>query len=310
MTYFTTQKHYNTLTEYYYSKYKSKVCKIPLNASFTCPNKDGTKGYGGCSYCSKLGSGDFAGDKDKPLYEQFLDISTIMKKKWPNALYILYLQANSNTYAPLDKLKELYEELITFDKKVVMLSIATRADCLDDEKITYLGELNQRMPIQIELGLQTIHESTAQLINRGHDLDCFTKIVKKLKKHQIEVVVHIINGLPFENKEMMLETVQYLNTLSIDGIKIHSLTVTQNTKMGNDYLRNPFPLLSLEEYVDITVTQIRLLNENIIIHRLSADAVNEDLIAPLWTKKKLVVMNEIDKVMRKHNYYQGDLLIR
>lgn len=300
-------KRYNSLTEYYDKKYGSKVAKISLNANFSCPNKDGTKGYGGCTYCTKLGSGDFAGDKEKTLKEQFEEIKKIMLQKWPNAKYIPYLQANSNTYAPLDKLKEIYETISKFDD-IVSISIATRCDCLEDDKIEYLKELNKRIPIQIELGLQTIHENTAKLINRGHDLEEFRTAVKKLRDANIEVVVHIINGLPGETKEMMIETAKYLNTLDIQGVKIHSLLILKGTKMGTDYMNNPFHILSLEEYVDIVVEQIRNLDPNIVIHRLAADGRVDDLIEPKWTIKKLVVMNEIDKALRKLNAHQGDYL--
>ncbi len=308
MNLMNNEKHYNTLNNYYQYKYNQKVAKISLNANFTCPNKDGKSGFGGCTYCSKLGSGDFAGDRELPLREQFFQIKSMMDKKWPNSLYIPYLQANSNTYKPLNELKDIYEDILTFDDNIIMLSIATRADCLEDDKIEYLGELNKKIPIQIELGLQTIHEKTATLINRCHSLECFDNVVKKLRKHDIEVVVHIINGLPYETKGMMLDTVKHINTLDIQGIKIHSLTIIKDTKMGNDYIKNPFKLLTLEEYIDITVDQIALLNKNIIIHRLAADAVKDDLIGPLWTTKKLVVMNEIDKLMRTKNIYQGDYL--
>lgn len=300
-------KRYNSLTEYYDKKYGSKVAKISLNANFSCPNKDGTKGYGGCTYCTKLGSGDFAGDKEKTLKEQFEEIKKIMLQKWPNAKYIPYLQANSNTYAPLDKLKEIYESISKFDD-IVSISIATRCDCLEDDKIEYLKELNKRIPIQIELGLQTIHENTAKLINRGHDLEEFRTAVKKLRDANIEVVVHIINGLPGETKEMMIETAKYLNTLDVQGVKIHSLLILKGTKMGTDYMNNPFHILSLEEYVDIVVEQIRNLDPNIVIHRLAADGRVDDLIEPKWTIKKLVVMNEIDKALRKLNAHQGDYL--
>ncbi len=300
-------KRYNSLTEYYDKKYGSKVAKISLNANFSCPNKDGTKGYGGCTYCTKLGSGDFAGDKEKTLKEQFEEIKKIMLQKWPNAQYIPYVQADSNTYAPLDKLKEIYEEIAKFDD-IVSISIATRCDCLEDDKIEYLKELNKRIPIQIELGLQTIHENTAKLINRGHDLEEFRTAVKKLRDANIEVVVHIINGLPGETKEMMIETAKYLNTLDIQGVKIHSLLILKGTKMGTDYMNNPFHILSLEEYVDIVVEQIRNLDPNIVIHRLAADGKVLDLIEPKWTIKKLVVMNEIDKALRKLNAHQGDYL--
>ncbi len=300
------EKHYNTLTAYYKEKYHTKVCKIPLNADFTCPNKDGVKGYGGCSYCSKLGSGDFAGDKNDSLEVQFNKIKQIMTKKWPEAYFIPYLQANSNTYKPLNELKKIYEPLLFIDEKVIGLSIATRCDALDDEKIEYLSELNKIKPIQIELGLQTIHENTAKIINRCHSLDEFVVTVKKLREKNIDVVVHIINGLPGEDYSMMLDTAKFLNTLDIQGVKIHSLLILEGTKMAQDYKKEPFKIMTLAEYVEIVVAQIRALNPNIIIHRLAADGVIDDLIEPKWTIKKMVVMNEIDKYMRKYNYYQGD----
>lgn len=307
MNLMNSEKHYNTISAYYKNKFHKKVAKISLNADFTCPNKDGTKGYGGCSYCSKLGSGDFAGDKSLSLQAQFDQIKKIMEHKWPNILYIPYLQANSNTYAPLEKLKQIYEEVINLDPNIVMLSIATRADCISDEIVEYLSSLNKKIPIQIELGLQTIHEDTAKLINRCHSLKEFEEAVYKLRQNNIEVVVHVINGLPYETKEMMLETIHYLNKLDIQGIKIHSLLILEGTKMANDFKNKPWHILSLEEYVDIVVDQIRHLRPDIIIHRLAADGVIDDLIEPKWTIKKLVVMNEIDKKMRLLNAFQGDL---
>jgi uncharacterized protein len=302
------EKHYNTISAYYKEKYNNKVCKVSLNAGFSCPNKDGRKGTGGCTYCSALGSGDFAGNVYEPLDIQFKHIKEIMTKKWPNALFIPYLQANSNTYKPLEELKKIYEPLLTIDENVIELSIATRCDCLEDEKIEYIASLNKIKPIQIELGLQTIHENTAKLINRGHTLDEFVSTVKKLREHNIEVVVHIINGLPYETKEMMIETIKFLNKLDIQGVKIHSLLILKGTKMGMDYINKPFPILNLNQYVDIVVSQIRSLNPNIIIHRLAADGVINDLIEPKWTIKKMVVMNEIDKEMRRLNAWQGDLI--
>ena len=300
------EKHYNTISAYYKEKFKEKVCKIPLNAGFTCPNKDGSKGIGGCTYCSKSGSGDFAGNVYEPLEIQFQKIKAMMQQKWPDAYFIPYLQANSNTYKPLSELKKIYEPLLTIDERVVGISIATRCDCLEQEKIEYLAELNKIKPVQIELGLQTIHEETARLINRGHTLEEFKDAVHRLREKGIEVVVHIINGLPYETKNMMIDTADFFNTLDIQGVKIHSLLILEGTKMGEDFKANPFPILSLEEYKDIVVEQIRHLSKNIIIHRLAADGVINDLIEPKWTIKKMVVMNEIDKEMRRINAWQGD----
>ena len=306
MNLMTKEKPYNTLTAYYNHKYGKKVAKIALNANFTCPNKDGKKGYGGCTYCSKLGSGDLAGDVNKPLSEQFTDIKTIMEKKWPDILYMPYLQANSNTYAPLEILKSLYEEVINISpEKTIGISIATRPDCLTHEIINYLGELNKKIDVQIELGLQTSNEKTAQIINRCSTNQEFTWAVENLRKHNIEVVVHIINGLPYETKEDMINTIKFINSHDIQGIKFHSLLILEDTRIAKQYEQEKFDILSLEEYVEITAEQISILKPNIIIHRLAADGVLNDLITPKWSVKKLVVMNEIDKYLRKNNLYQG-----
>lgn len=307
MNLMTKDKPYNTLDAYYKKKYNNKVAKIALNADFTCPNKDGKKGYGGCTYCSRLGSGDFAGDKSKSLKEQFNDIKAIMEKKWPNILYIPYLQANSNTYASVARLKEIYSEAISIEKdKTVEISIATRPDCFTDEIYEYLNELNKSIPVQIELGLQTSNEKTANKINRCSTNEEFINAVNKLRSINIEVVVHIINGLPYETKDDMLNTIKFINSLDIQGIKIHSLLVLKNTKLHEEFLNEKFKLLSLDEYVDITVEQIRYLKPSIIIHRLQADGAFNDLVEPKWALKKLVVMNEIDKALRKNKYFQGE----
>ena len=297
-------KRYNSIDRYYKAKYGKKVAKISLNGNFSCPNKDGVKGFGGCIYCSSSGSGDFAGDKTLDILSQFEQIKQIIDNKWPNSLYMPYLQANSNTYGTIEKLKSVYEPLTKL-KDIVGISIATRADCFNDEIYEYLDDLNKRIPVQIELGLQTIHDKTAKLINRQTSLDEFTEAIKRLRTINIEIVIHIINGLPYETKEEMLETINFINQLDIQGVKIHSLLVLKNTALAKLYEKEQFPLLSLEEYVDITVTQIEHLRDDIIIHRVGADSSLEDLIAPLWTRKKLVVMNEIDKLLRKKDSYQG-----
>ncbi len=300
------EKHYNTLTRYYQNIYQKKVYKIALNGNFTCPNIDGKVATKGCTFCSALGSGDFAGKKELSLREQFDQQKAMMQTKWQDGFYIVYFQANTNTYAPLSTLKTLFEEAIQLDPNIVMISIATRPDCLSEDVLDYLSDLNQRMPVQIELGLQTIHQKTADLINRAHGIDSFIEAVKELRKRQITVVVHIINGLPFETKEMMIDTVKFLNTQDIQGIKIHMLHLMKKTQMGHQYLQNPWELLTLEDYVSIVVDQIRYLRKDIIIHRLTGDSPSASLIAPLWTKKKFVVTNEIDKKMRALSAYQGD----
>ncbi len=307
MTFFTNEKHYNTLNNYYRHIYNKKVFKIALNGNFSCPNIDGTTGYGGCTFCTPLGSGDFAGRKSDPLKVQFEQIKEMMHQKWKDAYYIPYFQANTNTHGPIEKIKSLFEEAITLDPNIVMISIATRPDCLPLEVLDYLEDLNKRMPVQVELGLQTIHDKTSELINRCHNLDVFEEAVTNLRKRNIEVIAHIINGLPFETEKMMLETAIYLNKFDIQGVKIHMLHIMKKTKMGLDYLKAPWPILSMKEYVDITVKQLRILNPKLIIHRVTGDAPKHLLIEPKWTSVKLIVSNEIDKLMRKKKYYQGDL---
>ena len=300
-------KHYNTLDSYYKQKYGKKVAKISLNANLTCPNRDGTKGYGGCSYCSVMKSGDFAGKPTDTIIAQFNNIKTIMSQKWTDSYYIPYFQAGTNTYADINTLEKLYLEAINASNDIVELSIATRCDCIDEEIVKLLTKINNIKPVQIELGLQTSNDKTKEFMNLGYTNNDFINAVNLLRKNNIEVVVHIINGLPNETITDMLNTIEFVNQLDIQGIKIHSLLVLKNTKLYDDYKKNPFKLLSLEEYVDITTHQIRLLNPNLIIHRLAADGSLEDLVEPKWTMKKLVVMNEIDKKMRLENIYQGDL---
>ena len=305
MNYFTSDKPYNSLNQYYKQKYNKKIAKIALNGNFTCPNKDGKKGFGGCTYCSKLGSGDFAGDKSKSFKEQFEDISKIMLKKWPDAYFIPYLQANSNTYKDINSLKIIYDECINLSDKIVGLDIATRADCIDEEIAKLLGEYNKKIPVTVELGLQSSNEKTGIRINRCMTNDEFINAINLLRKYNIEIVVHIINGLPGENENDMLNTISFINKLDIQGIKFHSLLLLKDTKMYEEYLSEPFHIMTLEEYVKITSLEITHLRDDIIIHRLAADGVIDDLIEPKWTIKKMVVMNEIDKYLRKNKLYQG-----
>ena len=297
-------KRYHTLDFFYKQKFGKKVSKISLNAGFTCPNIDGTLSKNGCIYCSKTGSGEYGGNIEDDLITQFNKIKKIMDQKWPNSKYIGYFQARTNTYAPLNILKEKYETILN-QKNVVGLSIATRPDSITDECINYLEKLNKKTFITVELGLQTIHEKTSKIINRCHDLKCFETTLKKLKEKHIFTVVHIINGLPYETKEMMIETVKYLNKLNIDGIKIHMLTVLKNTPLEKYYKIKPFPILTKKEYIDIVINQLEYLNPKIVIQRLTSDPVKEDLIAPKWTTKKIDVLNNIDKEMVKRNTYQG-----
>ena len=297
-------KRYHTLTYYYKKKFGCKVCKISLNGNFTCPNIDGTKGYGGCIYCSSYGSGDYAGDKNDDLIKQFSDIKKVMTNKWKDSKFIGYFQANTNTYAPVNILKQKYESILNLDN-VIGLSIATRPDSITDECLEYLTKLNKKTFLTVELGLQTIHEKTSDFINRCHDLNCFEKMVYKLKERNINTVIHIINGLPYETEEMMIETAKYINTLPVDGVKIHMLSILKNTKLEKVYNENPFEILSKEKYIDITVKQLEQLNENIVIHRITGDPKEDDLIEPNWLVRKFCVLNDIDKLMKEKNTYQG-----
>ncbi|MBQ9900307.1 MAG: TIGR01212 family radical SAM protein [Acholeplasmatales bacterium] len=305
MNYFTSAKPYNSLNEYYKREYGKKVAKISLNAGFTCPNRDGKKGYGGCIFCSKDLSGDFAGDKNKSLKEQFDDIKEVILKKWPDTLFIPYFQAGSNTYAPIEYLKKIFNEAILFDPKVVGISIATRGDCINHDIAKMLGDINKKIHVQVELGLQSANEKTSDYINRKMTNQEFEIAVELLRKENIEVVCHIINGLPNETIDNMLDTIRYINKLDIQGVKIHSLLILKDTILADNYKKDKFPILDLEKYVEIVCKQISILRPDIIIHRLAADGNANDLILPLWTKKKMVVMNEIDKYLRKNNIYQG-----
>ena len=305
--YSNTNKRYHTLDYYYKEKFHTKVSKISLNAGFTCPNIDGTVGTGGCIYCSKLGSGEYAGKSCDDLVTQFNNIKTVMDKKWPDAKYIGYFQAHTNTYAPVEVLKEKYEQILNQDN-VIGLSIATRCDSITDECLEYLDELNKKTFLTIELGLQTIHEKTSILINRCHTLKQFEDMVKKLRKRNINVVVHIINGLPYETKDMMIETVKYLNTLDIQGIKIHMLSILKDTKLSKMYEEKPFKLITRDEYIDIVCTQLEYLRPEIVIHRITGDPKISDLIEPDWLIKKVTILNDIDKELVKRDSYQGKRL--
>ena len=301
-------KRYHTLDYFYKNKFKEKVFKVSLNAGFSCPNIDGTIGTGGCIYCSKTGSGEFAGNKKDNIVKQFNVIKEMMHKKWPKAKYIGYFQARTNTYAPVPKLKELYEKILNQDN-VVGLNIATRPDSITDKCLEYLKDLSKRTYLTIELGLQTINEKTSKLINRCHTLKCFEDMVKKLRKENINVVVHIINGLPYETKEDMLNTIKYLNKLDIQGIKIHMLSIIKDTPLEKLYNKEKFHILTKEEYIDIVINQLELLRPEIVINRITGDPKIDDLIEPKWLTKKFCVLNDIDKEMVKRDSYQGKKIV-
>lgn len=286
-------KRYYTLDYYYKKLFNHKVAKLSLDGPFTCPNIDGKKGYGGCIYCTLSSNA-------KSIEDQIKEQKKIIDKKWPNSKYIVYLQSHSNTYGSIEKLKSIYEPLLKINN-VIGLSIGTRVDCISNECLDYLEELSKRTFLTVELGLQTIHEKTSKLINRCHTLDEFEIMVKELKRRNINVVVHIIDGLPFETREMMIETIRYINKLHIDGIKIHMLFIDQNAPIRN----LKFKMLSKDEYINIVCDQIEELDPDIVIHRLTGDGNRDTLIEPLWSLKKVSVLNDIDKCLAKRNTFQG-----
>ena len=266
----------------------------------SCPNKINSTG---CIYCSDNSKSKII-NSNESIKEQFINNIKILEQKWPNSFYIPYFQAGTNTFAPLNELKELYESLLNLPK-VVGLAIATRPDTLSQEVIDYLGELNKKTFLTIELGLQTSNEKTLEFIKRGHDVKCFIDAVKKLHEKNIFVVAHIINGLPYETYDDMLNTVKLLNDININGIKIHMLYISKNTELANIYEKEKFHVLNKDEYIDIVIKQLELLSEKVVIERITGDPVKEELITPDWLLKKFCVLNDIDKEMVKRNTYQG-----
>lgn len=300
--YSNDNKRYQTINYYFRNKYHQKVAKIPLNAGFTCPNRDGFKGTGGCTFCSSMGSGDSILCFDDSLQKQYQEGLKRMQNKWPDCIGFAYFQSYSNTYAPLFILKKIYDPFFK-NPNIPGVAIATRADCLNDEIIDYLNSQNKE--VWLELGLQSVHEDTMEKCNRKHSTQIVFDWLDKLKDTNIKTCVHIINGLPGENKQDMLETVKQIAKHPVDAIKIHMLHLIEGTQMAKKYEKEPFHILTLEEYVDIVVDQLELLPQEVIIERLTGDGIAKDLIEPKWTIKKTIVTNEIDKLMVKRNTWQG-----
>lgn len=301
---FDDNKRYHTWNYYLRNNFGEKVFKVSLNAGFTCPNLDGKVSKGGCTYCSNSGSGDFAGNPASPLSEQFAEIKAMMHKKWPNAKYIAYFQAYTNTYAPLNVLKDKFEEALSFEN-VIGLSISTRPDCLEDDVVDYLAELNERTNLWVELGLQTIHDVTSKKINRGHDYNIFLEGLKKLQDRNIKVIVHIINGLPGEDYDMMMETAKAVADMNVDGIKIHLLHVIKDTALARSLEKNQFELMDRDEYINLVCDQLEILPPEMIIHRLTGDGKRDELVGPMWSLKKWEVLNDIDRTLKERDTYQG-----
>lgn len=289
------------------SRFGCKIYKLALSGDMTCPTRDGTLGTRGCIFCSAHGSGDFATGRCENIEAQIEKAKQLVAAKAKGAKYIAYFQDYTNTYAPVEYLRELFYSAIKPDD-IVALSIGTRPDCLPDEVIDLLAELNRIKPVFVELGLQTIHPKSAEYIRRGYDLPVFDKAVKDLLNNNIEVVVHVILGLPGETKEMMLDTVRYVADSGAKGIKLQLLHVLEDTDLAIDYRQGKFEMLEMDEYIDILIDCVRILPQDMVVHRLTGDGAKRDLIAPLWSADKKRVLNEINRKFRIDNVQQGQYL--
>ncbi|MDN4526544.1 TIGR01212 family radical SAM protein [Fictibacillus fluitans] len=297
-------KRFYTWNTHLRNHFGDKIIKVPLDGGFDCPNRDGKATYGGCTFCSQSGSGDFAGDRRDDLITQFHTVKDRMHRKWKKGKYLGYFQAFSNTYAPVDKLREMFESILE-QKDVVGLAIATRPDCLPDDVVEYLAELNERTYLWVELGLQTVHERTALLINRAHDYPAYVEGVQKLRQHNIRVCSHIINGLPLETPEMMMETAKEVARLDVQGIKIHLLHLLKKTPMVKQYDKGMLQFLDFETYVNLVCDQLEILPPEMMIHRLTGDGPPELMIGPMWSMNKWKVLNAIERELERRNSYQG-----
>lgn len=298
------EKRYYSLDYYLKQTYGEKLYKIALDGGMTCPNRDGTLGARGCIFCSAGGSGDFAGDRRTSITEQIEAGKAQSIRKHNGSSYIAYFQAYTNTYAPVSYLRSVFTEAINHPD-IRILSIATRPDCLNDDVLALLAELNKKKPVWVELGLQTIHEETAQFIRRGYKLPVFEDALRKLRKIGITVIVHTILCLPGESREMMLDTIRYLNTQDIQGIKLQLLHILKHTDLADYYEKHPFHLPSREEYYELLGMCICNLRPDIVIHRLTGDGPKQLLVAPLWTGNKRQVLNGMQRYFKEQNIWQG-----
>lgn len=296
--------NYYTLNDYIKDTFGEKLYKLSLNGGMTCPNRDGTIGKGGCIFCSQGGSGDFAESSTLSIDEQIELAKKRVSSKFKGNRYIAYFQAYTNTYAPTEYLKQLFKQVIARDD-IAVLSIATRPDCLPDDVIELIDQLNKQKPVWIELGLQTANERTAKYIRRGYDNKCFEQAVKKLNKIGVHVVAHVILGLPNETEADMLKTIDYVGKIGVDGIKIQLLHVLRNTDLCNDYEQGKFKVLSMEEYNDLLVKSIERLPKTMVIHRITGDGPKKILVAPQWSADKKRVLNSINKEFKSKNVIQG-----
>lgn len=299
-------KPYHSLDFMLRERFGEKVYKITLNGGMSCPNRDGRVGYGGCIFCSEGGSGDFAADASLSVTEQIDRQIALLRKKRPIEKYIAYFQAYTNTYGPVEYLERIFREAINHPQ-VVALSIGTRPDCLEEPIPRLLGELNRIKPVWVELGLQTIHEDTARYIRRGYPLSCFEEGVEKLRSQEIEVIVHTILGLPGEDRERILSTMEYLNHQDVQGIKLQLLYVLRGTDLAADYEEGKFDVLSRDEYLDLLMECLEHLRPSMVIHRLTGDGPAALLVAPVWASRKREILNLLHHRMKERGSYQGKL---
>ncbi len=297
-------KPYHSFDYMLKERFGEKIYKVALNGGMTCPNRDGTLGNRGCIFCSAGGSGDFAGNRQDSITQQIEKQASSIRQKRGVAKFIAYFQAYTNTYAPVDYLRKIYTEAISHPD-IVAVSIGTRPDCLDKDILQLLDELNQKKPVWVELGLQTIHETTAQYIRRGYPLSCFEQAVSELRKRNLDVIVHTILGLPGENRNDILSTIEYLNHQDIQGIKLQLLHVLKGTDLADDYLAGKFQVYTMEEYLDLVIDCLEHLNPEIVIHRLTGDGPKDLLIAPLWSSAKRTVLNTLHRKCKLQHSFQG-----
>ncbi|MEH7387345.1 TIGR01212 family radical SAM protein [Bacillus sp. JJ1521] len=302
--YTSDNKRYHTWNYHLRNIFGHKVFKVALDGGFDCPNRDGTVAHGGCTFCSVSGSGDFAGDRADEILTQFHTIKNKMHEKWKDGKYMAYFQAFTNTHAPVEVLRERFEPVLN-QEGVIGISIATRPDCLPDDVVEYLAELNERTYLWVELGLQTVHEKTAQLINRAHDFQCYIDGVNKLRKHNIRICSHIINGLPQETPEMMMETARQVAKLDVQGIKIHLLHLLKGTPMVKQYEKGLLEFLSFDNYVQLVCDQLEILPPEMIVHRITGDGPIDLMVGPMWSVNKWEVLNTIDAELKLRESYQG-----
>lgn len=298
-------KRYHTLDFFFKNKFGCKIAKIPLSGGFTCPNRDGSKGTGGCIYCSGALSGDFAGNPRDSIARQFDDIAGMMSRKWKNTKYMAYFQTGTGTYAPTEKLEALYEAAIS-RQDVVALSVATRPDCVSAECLRLLERISKKTYLTVELGLQTVHDKTGELINRKSTYAEFYDTFTSLKNLGIDVCVHLINGLPGESVDMMNESVRRVSELLPWSLKLHLLHVIKGTVCAEMYERGEFSTFEKDEYVSLICDQLRMIDKRIVMQRLTGDGKREDLVSPLWSIRKFEVLNAIDAEMQRRNAVQGD----